>query len=134
MDALKRGQAPFGFRWLGGKLAIEDEEARTRRAAFDLFLKHRTLGATAKALNSAGFGTRRGGKWSDVQVSRLLECHSAIGTYEANRSAGEADGKRRATAKAERVVIECDPIVSQEVWDRVAQLLQGTSAMILSCL
>ena len=106
MDPHKKGQAPYGFRWQGGQLLSEEEEVQTRRMAFELFLKLKSMGAVARALNAASRLTRRGGAWSDVQVGRVLTCSSAIGRYEIGRSEQGPAGKRVAIASKERSRIE----------------------------
>ena len=78
------------------------------------------VSAVVKRLRTSGHMSRRGGAWSDVQVGRVLRCSAAIGKYEVGRNGSQ-------TAE----VLECDPIVSQEVWDRVQGLLasrRGTGA------
>ena len=72
MDPHKKGQAPYGFRWQGGQLLSEEAESQTMRMAFKLFLKLKSMGAVARALNAASRLTRRGGAWRDVQVGRIL--------------------------------------------------------------
>lgn len=120
MDTQKRGQAPYGFRWQDGDLLQVPEEAETRRSAAAIFLKLKSMGAVARELNGKKLFTRRGGKWSDVQVARILECPSAIGRYEIARSpkAGEQQGS---TGRKE--LIECEPIVSRQVWEQVTELI-----------
>lgn len=39
MSGMRKGQAPFGFRWQGGALVLLREEAEVRRTAFHSFLK-----------------------------------------------------------------------------------------------
>lgn len=107
---------------------MEEAEAPTRQATFDLFLRLHSMGAVARELNAAGHRTRRGGPWSDVQVARILECPSAIGSYEINRSDEDPAGLRRKTAKSERRKVECEPLVSRETWDRAMKLIQGKRA------
>ncbi len=124
MDTFKRGQSTFGFRWEGGRLLVEEFEAATRRRGFDLFLRLRSMGAVARELNSSGHVTRRGGKWSDVQVARILKCPSAIGTYEIGRNGEDAEGRRGKTAKENRVTVEFGPLVTREAWDRTAALIR----------
>jgi hypothetical protein len=124
MDKYKRGQSPYGFYWQAGQLLLEEAEAKVRSKAAELFLSLKSMGAVARELNSAGHLTRRGGQWSDMQVARILECPSAIGAYEINRTAEKADGKRRKTSKTERLIVECEPILTREVWKRLTALIQ----------
>jgi hypothetical protein len=128
MDKFKRGQAPYGFRWQGGRLLMEEAEAKVRRQAFEQFLELKSMGAVAREMNAAGHVTRRGGKWTDVQVARILECPSAIGAYEIGRSEADATGQRRKTGMGERSTVECEPIVTRETWERAAALIEGKRA------
>jgi hypothetical protein len=105
MESTKKGQAPYGFRWVGGTLALVEPEAAVRRRAGELFLLHGSMGAVARLLNGESLPTRRGGEWSDRQVSRILSCPSAIGRYE------DPGGR----------VFECGRIFDQGLWDRVRE-------------
>ena len=122
-DRARQGQAPFGFRWQSGSLIVDEKEAVARRAAFDLYVKRKSLSAVARDLTAKGHKSRQGGKWSDVQVARILKCPSAIGRYEIGRSSVDNKGNRKPTSDSERTVIECEPIVSRTIWDRVNGLL-----------
>ena len=73
--------------------------------------------AVAKVLKESGHATRRGGEWSDVQVARVLRSSAAIGQYEVGP-----------TGDRPSQIVECDPIVSREVWDRVQDLLGARRA------
>lgn len=128
MDRSRQGQAPYGFRWQSGRLHVHAEEAAIRRKAFELFLKLRSMGAVARALNESGHKTRQGSDWSDVQARRILECPSAIGQYETNRSERTAEGKRRETARGERQIVDCEPLIEMSVWQRVTDILQSKRA------
>jgi hypothetical protein len=115
MAKTRQGQAPYGFRWQGGRLHLEPEEASIRKLAFDLFLRIGTMGGVARELNRRGKTTRKGGAWSDMQVGRILQCPSAIGRYEIGEG-GVANGGRSE-------IVECEPIVTKAVWDAVSRLI-----------
>ena len=66
------GYAPYGFRWNGDKLDVVESEAGVRRLAFELYLELRNKAAVARRLNELGHQTRRGSKWRDVTVVRIL--------------------------------------------------------------
>lgn len=104
---------------------MEAVEAEVRRKAFEVFLRVKSINGTARELNALGMATRRGGKWSDVQVARLLECPSAIGRYETKRSMVDGDGERVPVGAEEREAVECEPLVSREVWESAAALLSA---------
>ncbi|MES2707981.1 MAG: recombinase family protein [Verrucomicrobiota bacterium] len=128
MAARSTGRAPFGFRWSGGALAVDEEKAAVRRLMFDLFLEHRTRGAVAGTLNEMGYPSPTAGKWTDVTVARLLRCRSAIGIYEVDRTEAGADGKRTARPEDTWRTIPCPPLISREVWDDVQRVLSEQSS------
>lgn len=123
MDKFKRGQSPYGFYWQSGQLLVEQTEATIRQKAAELFLKSKSMGAVARELNALGHLTRRSGKWSDVQVARILECPSGVGQYEIKRTE-EVSGQRRKTAKGERLAVECEPIFTRETWEKLVTLIK----------
>jgi hypothetical protein len=111
MDSTKKGQAPYGFRWSAGRLAVVEAEAVVRHRAAALYLDLGSMGAVARALNAERLATRRGGEWSDRQVARILACASAVGRY--------ADPSGR--------VFECEPILTKDLWNRVQRKLREAS-------
>jgi hypothetical protein len=125
VEIFRQGLAPFGFVWSGGKLRLSEAEAAVRREAFELCLAIRFVSGVAKELNRLGRTTRRGSPWSDVQVARILTCASAIGRYEGRRTALDRSGKRKSTTTSERICIECEPLVSVEVWTKVQTLIEA---------
>ena len=124
MQAPGTGQAPYGFRWHGRRLVSNGEEAMIRRTMFELFAEHGRKGTVARILNQRGLRTRRGGKWTDMAVSRLLACPSARGLYAINRTTTDASGKRIERPEEEWEAIQCDQIVSDELWDQVQGILE----------
>ena len=88
------GPAPFGFRREDGRLVPHRDEAPVRREMFELFLQHERVKTVARLLNETGHRTRRGARFSDTSVLRLLQDASAV-----------------------------DGIVSKETWDRCQTLL-----------
>lgn len=117
------GPAPFGFAWTEGGLRLVEKEAHTRRLAFELYAELQNKAAVAERLNAAGHSTRRGGKWRDVTVSRLLQCPSARGRYATDKTRTDKSGKRTGRPEEECEFVECPSIVSLEVWDRVQTAL-----------
>ena len=83
-------------------MVTEEAETLVRRHAVELFLRVKSMGTVAREMNAAGHATRRGGKWTDVQVARILECASAIGSYEIKRTQADESGHRRKIGKTER--------------------------------
>lgn len=102
------GVSPFGYRWQGGKLVIDQNEAPVRKLIFELFAKHKKKKIVAKILNDLGYRTRHKALFSDTTIDRLL---------------------RDTTAKGIRIIKErpvmVDPIVDAELWERANMILCG---------
>jgi len=124
------GPAPFGFTWKGESLRVVGAEAQIRKLAFELYAELQSKGAVAKRLNLAGHTTRRGSKWSDVAVGRLLVCPSARGLYAGNKAGTGNAGQRTDNSADEGDFIECPRIVSDELWQQVQAVLLKTGPIV----
>lgn len=118
------GRAPYGYHWKERKLIPHPEEAPIRRKAYELFLEHRRKGTVAKLLNAAGYRTRDGVLWRDMQVTRVLIETSAKGIYYFNRGKKNGDWRQVAKPESEWGKVECEPIVSETLWNQVNQIIE----------
>ena len=118
------GRAPCGYEWKDRKLVPHPEEAPVRRKAFELFLQHRRKGTVAKHLNAAGYRTRDGVPWRDMQVTRVLVDTSAKGIYYLNRGRKHGNWKSVAKPESEWGQVECEPIVPVSLWNQVNQIIE----------
>jgi site-specific DNA recombinase len=119
------GKSPYGFKWEKGKLNVVPEEAAIRREAFELFLKHRRKGTVARLLSNKGLRTREGALFRDMQIHRMLTCSSAIGNYRNNQWRATKKGKgMELKPESEWGSVPCDAIVSPDVYQRVAQIIE----------
>ncbi len=100
------GVAPFGYVWKDGTLVVERQEAIVRRLIYELFLKHRRKKTVAQILNESGYRTRKGAKFSDTTVDRLLRDTTAKGV----KIIGEEETKVEA-------------IIDRDIWQRANNLL-----------
>ncbi len=98
----------MGYRWLKGRLVIDENEAPVRKLIYDLFLKHRRKKTVAKLLNDLGYRTRKGALFSDTTIDRILRDTTAKGYR------GMAVG-----------TIEVEPLISSEIWERANSILGG---------
>ncbi len=73
-----KGPRPFGFRREGEHLVLDPDESAVRRTVFELFVKHHRAKTVARQLNEAGHRTRRGKRFSDTSVLRMLRDRSAL--------------------------------------------------------
>jgi site-specific DNA recombinase len=116
------GQAPFGYQWQGRQLVPDPKEAPIRKKMFDLFLEHRRVGTVARLLNEAGHRTRGGNLFGKTGVERLLSDPTAKGQHRLNYTT--ANGTRVSLKpEDEWSIVEVEPIVSAEVWDRCRSIL-----------
>jgi site-specific DNA recombinase len=118
------GSAPYGYQWRDRKLVIQPEEATIRRKAYELFAKLRRKGQVAKELNAAGYCTRQGNLWRDTPILRLLDESSAKGVYVFNTMRKTGTWQTELKPENEWGRVECEPIVSEELWNSVNQIIQ----------
>ena len=118
------GTSPYGYAWKDRKLVLVPEEAAIRRKAYELFLQHRRKGQVAKTLNAAGYRTRQGSIWRDTSILRLLDESSAKGVYVFNTMRLTGNWRTETKPESEWGHAECPPIVSEELWNQVNQIIE----------
>ena len=124
------GKPPFGYHWQDkSRLVPDPNEAPVLKLAFELFHQHRRIGRVARLLNEAGYRTRKGERFADTTVRRLLMNSIAKGLRLANYS--RSDGpKRLLKPESEWVWTDVEPVVSVELWEECNAYLSERAATV----
>lgn len=118
------GQASFGYKWEDKELVIDEKEAPIRKQLYEVFLKTKRKKATASELNKEGYRTRKGSKFSDTTVGRLLRDTTAKGIRRANYTKSTGDKKAWIIKpQSEWIELPCSPIISEELWNECNLIL-----------
>ncbi len=120
------GQGSFGYRWNGKELVIVEQEAPIRKLIYELFKEHKRKMVVSKILNERGYRTRKGVKFTDTTIGRLLRDPAAKGQRIANYSKS-FDSKKSwiLKPKEEWIIVTCPAIVSEELWDECNKILDS---------
>jgi site-specific DNA recombinase len=125
LGKLLNKSAPYGYKVVDCKLVIHPEEAPIRKMAYELYLAHRRKHTVARMLNAKGYRTRKKRLWQWGQINTMLADPSAKGIHYFNRvKRGRGAWERTIKPEAEWGQIECEPIVSVELWQQVNQILE----------
>ncbi|MBE7498972.1 MAG: recombinase family protein [Verrucomicrobiales bacterium] len=119
------GAAPFGYRWEDNKLMPDPSEAPVRRLMYELFAKEKRKKSVARLLNEAGYRTRKGARFTDTTVVRLLQDTTAKGLYRANHTYRDGKGKLLLKPDSEWVHTPVEAIIEEELWDQCNAILAG---------
>jgi site-specific DNA recombinase len=122
------GQAPFGYQWKDKRLIPDPKEAPMRVRIFELFAEHRRKKAVARLMNASGYRTRKGGKFSDTSIDRLLKDTLPKGQRRSNYAKSLGDKQRwHLKPESEWVFTDVEPIISAELWERCNRILAEQS-------
>ena len=124
LGKLLNKSVPYGYKVEEGKMVQHPEEAPIRREAYELFLQHRRKFTVAQMLTGKGYRTRKGRKWTWTQIKDILTDASAKGIYFFNRQRRTGAWTSTLKPESEWGRIECEPIVSEELWHQVNQVLE----------
>jgi site-specific DNA recombinase len=112
------GAAPFGYMWKENKLLVNPTEAPVRKMMYELFAEQKRMKGVARVLNQRGYRTRKGARFTDTTVERLLQDTTAKGIYRANHTYRDGKGKLHVKPESEWVLTPVEAIVSEELWNQ----------------
>lgn len=118
------GAAPFGYRWEDGRLEVDPIEAPIRKLMYEMFDKNKRMKGVARQLNTAGHRTRKGAKFTDTTVLRLIQDPTAKGLYRANHTYRDGKGKLILKPESEWVYTKVTAIVSEELWNTCNKVVE----------
>jgi len=118
------GQAPYGFKYVDKKLVPDENEAPIRKLMFELFLEHKRKRTVASILNERGHRTKKGNKFTDSTVKRLLTDPVSKGLHIMNRRYSSSKKPNQFKPESEWVFHEVEPIVSKELFDEVNRIIK----------
>jgi site-specific DNA recombinase len=122
------GTAPFGYKYVNQRLVIDPKEAPIRKEAFEIFLETQRKKTTARILNEKGYRTRKGAKFTDSTVGRMLTDTVSKGLKRSNYTSSHSDGSWDLKNPEEWIYTEVPAIVSEELFDKVNHILQTKKA------
>lgn len=123
------GAAPFGYQWKDKQLVPDAKEAPIRVLLHELFAEHQRKKTVARLLNERGYRTRNGSEFSDTTIARLLEDSTAKGLHRANYTQTSDRSKSwELKPESEWVYTPVEPILSEELWDTCARILDAQKA------
>jgi len=119
------GAAPFGYMWQNNRLVIDPREAPIRKLMYELFEGEKRKKSVARRLNEAGYRTRKGARFTDTTVVRLIQDPSAKGLYRANHTYRDNKGKLLFKPESEWVYTPVEAIITEDLWNRCNEILDG---------
>lgn len=117
------GAAPFGYMWKDNKLVVNAAEAPVRKRMYELFAEHKRKKGVARLLNEAGYRTRKGAKFTDTTVVRLIQDTTAKGLYRANHTHRDGKGKLLLKPASEWIQTPVEPIIAEDLWEQCNAIL-----------
>lgn len=121
-------QACYGYDIIDGRYAINEEEAENIKYMFDLAEEGHGHRMIAKHLNDRGITTKRGKMWDQVNVKRLMNTETLMGTVIYNKRQNK-NGKMVMRDKEDWVVKENNhqAIISEERFYKVQDIFKSRS-------
>lgn len=127
VNAMGNGQI-YGYRIKDKRWVIDQAEAEVVRKMYELYLELHSIRKVRNALNEQGYRNKRGKLFTDEGVGRVIKNEMHKGWIVANRYHRNFETKEIEVMPEEEWAIDKndhEPIVSEEVWDKVNNEIQS---------
>lgn len=118
------GAIPYGYRRKGKDgIELHPQESVIRRKMFELYAEHQRYGTVARVLNNEGYRTKRGKKFSDTAIKRLLKDPIAKGVRRSRFTKVNKKGQSELRDVKEWFLHDAPAIVSEKLWQEVNDII-----------
>ncbi|MFY0602699.1 MAG: recombinase family protein [Flavobacteriaceae bacterium] len=118
------GGIPYGYqRKDKDDIELHPEESVVRKKMYELYLQHQRYGTVARILNEEGHRTKRGKKFSDMAIKRLLKDPITKGVRRTRFTKVGKNGQPELRDSSEWYFHEAPQIVSEELWESVNDII-----------
>jgi len=118
------GGIPYGYQRKGkDDIELHPEESIVRKKMYELYLQHNRYGTVARILNEEGYRTKRGKKFSDMAIKRLLKDPITKGVRRTRFTKVGKNGQPELRDSKEWFFHEAPPIVTEELWQSVNDII-----------
>ncbi len=118
------GGIPYGYQRKGKDgIELHPQESVVRRKMYELYVQHQRYGTVARILNEQGHRTKRGKKFSDMAIKRLLKDPITKGLRRARFTKVGANGRPELRDPKEWFFHRAPAIVSEELWQEVNDII-----------
>ncbi|MEI2696218.1 MAG: recombinase family protein [Saprospiraceae bacterium] len=121
------GEAPYGYKWENKEFLLDEKEAPVRKLIYELFAKHQRKRIVAKMLSDQGYRSRRGHKFTDTTVDRILRDPIAKGMRRVNYTEHTQENGWQLKPKEEWIFVKAPRIVSDELWNTCNDMIDKMS-------
>lgn len=121
VSAMGNGQT-YGYKIVNGKWVVDEEQAEIVRKMYELYLELHSVRKVRDAMNEMGYRNQSGKLFTEEIIGRVIKNEKHKGWVILNRYHRNFDTKEIEELPEEEWVIvknDHEPIVSEEVWDKV---------------
>lgn len=130
LDGYRNGGTVFGYIPINGEIIINEEQSKTVREIFDLYLSGWGYKKIAIHLNDRGLVTLKGSSWSIQGIRQVLDNPVYVGLIKYGEYL-DWEKKRRKGKSEDFILVDGkhEPIISEEVWRKTQEMRKVKSKL-----